>query len=106
MRNRSPLEHVVPGYTIVVGEDEPSTIIAYSLSCDDYLENLRAIRENYAENTADEISLSEESEKTMLGDMNEPPVGSGVFIERTLRSKSGSHMKYRKFVYYHSRTTV
>ncbi|KAG0172341.1 1-phosphatidylinositol-3-phosphate 5-kinase [Apophysomyces sp. BC1015] len=93
----SPLEHVVPGYTIVVGEDEPSTIIAYSLSCDDYLENLRAIRESYAENTADEISISEESVKTAVADMADTHMGSGMFIERTLRSKSGSHMKYCKF---------
>ncbi|KAI8367667.1 uncharacterized protein BYT42DRAFT_618085 [Radiomyces spectabilis] len=96
----SPLEHVFPGSLIVVGEDEPSTIVAYTLSCDDYLEKLQEIREGYAE----EVSLSEDGEKSATGAASMTDAGeassttsgmaSGVFIERTLRSKSGIHVKY------------
>ncbi|KAI7866999.1 hypothetical protein BDF14DRAFT_1882111 [Spinellus fusiger] len=90
----SPLEHVFPGSPIIVGEDEPSTIIAYSLSCADYLEKLQEIRDGHAETTADEISLSEESERMTLDTQADSISGTGVFIERTLRSNSGNHMKY------------
>ncbi|KAL0074752.1 hypothetical protein F4703DRAFT_1890800 [Phycomyces blakesleeanus] len=49
----SPIEHIFPGSNIIVGEDEPSTIIAFSLDCSDYREKLKQIRASHAENSAD-----------------------------------------------------
>ncbi|KAI9496080.1 hypothetical protein BDB00DRAFT_162213 [Zychaea mexicana] len=97
----SPLEHVFPGSLIVVGEDEPSTIVAYTLSCDDYTNMLKEIRKGTHTDipvVTDEQSMQNEhqqyneKEPSAAGASAEPV--TGMFIERTLRSKSGIHMKY------------
>ncbi|ORY98089.1 hypothetical protein BCR43DRAFT_260756 [Syncephalastrum racemosum] len=76
----SPLEHLFPGSSIVVCEDEPSTIVAYTLSCDDYLEKLDSVKkENHMQDSDAQSSVSEIESSS---------------IERTLRSKSGIHMKH------------
>ncbi|KAI9005815.1 hypothetical protein CLU79DRAFT_574211 [Phycomyces nitens] len=49
----SPIEHIFPGSNIIVGEDEPSTIIAFSLDCSDYREKLKQIRASHAESSAE-----------------------------------------------------
>ncbi|KAJ2958021.1 hypothetical protein NQZ79_g6344 [Umbelopsis isabellina] len=105
----SPIEHVFPDSPIIVREDEPSTIIAYTLSCDDYLGKLREIRETYNENfgmedTAmqgiiDEIDNKSVHSYTSDGigmdnnDMGFNNIGD-MYIERTLRSETGTHVKY------------
>lgn len=113
--SRSPLEHLFPGSLIVVGEDEPSTIIAYTLSCDDYLTKLKEIQKGNAQTdttTGDEQSIhgGGGSSSSLHGDcMSEKASvdgvscttttadpATGMVIERTLRSKSGTHMKYCK----------
>lgn len=76
----SPLEHLFPGSSIVVCEDEPSTIVAYTLSCDDYLDKLESVKkENHMQDSDTQSSVSEMESSS---------------IERTLRSKSGIHMKH------------
>ncbi|KAI8141398.1 hypothetical protein BJV82DRAFT_175138 [Fennellomyces sp. T-0311] len=93
----SPLEHLFPGSLIIVGEDEPSTIVAYTLNCDDYLNMLKEIRKG---GHGDIPVVSEE--QSVLGDQCSeketpaPEPATGMFIERTLRSKSGIHMRYCK----------
>ncbi|KAI9319827.1 hypothetical protein BX666DRAFT_1916690 [Dichotomocladium elegans] len=105
----TPLEHVFPGSLIVVSEDEPSTIVAFTLSCDDYLKMLRDIRKS---NSGDAVALADEqsihndangsasslygdhmSEKISMDGIPTEPV-NGMVIERTLRSNSGNHVKY------------
>jgi 1-phosphatidylinositol-3-phosphate 5-kinase len=109
LTNRSPIEHVFPDSPIIVREDEPSTIIAYTLSCDDYLEKLREIRETYNENFGmedlamqgiiDEIDNKSVHSYTSDGigidnsDMGFNNIGD-MYIERTLRSETGTHVKY------------
>ena len=100
-----------------MGEDEPSTIIAYTLSCDDYLNELKNIQKGITptDATGDEQSIhggggsssslhgDYMSEKASMDGIScattaaEP--ATGMVIERTLRSKSGTHMKYCKYNY-------
>lgn len=95
------MEHVFPGSPIVVGEDEPSTIIAYSLSCDVYLRLLNRIRKGDQTEEAKPMEEKEEilveDEKGGFSDDGDPTMGQ--FIERTLNSKSGIHVKYRKYLF-------
>lgn len=95
------MEHVFPGSPIVVGEDEPSTIIAYSLSCDVYLRLLNRIRKGdqteEAKPTEEKEEISVKDEKGGFSDDGDPTMGQ--FIERTLNSKSGIHVKYRKYLF-------
>ncbi|CAO3586993.1 unnamed protein product [Absidia cylindrospora] len=86
----SSLEHVFPKSIIVVREDEPSTIVAAALSSDDYVGKLFEIREQYMmDNTT--VDETNNEKPTNLYDTSNTP--SDMFIERTLRSKSGIHMK-------------
>ncbi|KAI8341123.1 hypothetical protein BC941DRAFT_201221 [Chlamydoabsidia padenii] len=92
----SSLEHVFPKSIIVVREDEPSTIVAAALSSDDYIGRLFEIREQYMMDntntnniTVDEVDNEKQVNNNM--DINNSP--ADMFIERTLRSKSGIHMK-------------
>jgi 1-phosphatidylinositol-3-phosphate 5-kinase len=87
--DRSSPEHVFPKSIIVVREDEPSTIVAAALSSDDYVGKLFEIREQYMvdSNTPDEVVDNEKQANLM----DASP--ADMFIERTLRSKSGIHMK-------------
>jgi len=106
---RSSIEHVFPDSLIIVREDEPSTIIAYTLSCDDYIGKLREIRETYSESihtdesvmhsVIDEIDKQSIHSYTSDGLASEAPdMGynniSDMHIERTLRSETGTHVKY------------
>lgn len=107
-----------PGSLIVVGEDEPSTIIAYTLSCDDYLTKLKEIQKGSAQADAggDEQSIHGCSSSSLHGDyMSEKASmdgvstlaaepATGMVIEKTLRSKSGTHMKYCKYIYIERRS--
>lgn len=107
--SRSPIEHVFPDSLIIVREDEPSTIIAYTLSCDDYIGKLREIRHTYTESiytddfaiqtAIDEIDKQSVHSYTSDGLTNENgDLGynniSDMHIERTLRSETGTHVKY------------
>ncbi|CAO3691478.1 unnamed protein product [Umbelopsis ramanniana] len=105
----SSIEHVFPDSLIIVREDEPSTIIAYTLSCDDYIGKLREIRDTYSESihtdesvmhsVIDEIDKQSIHSYTSDGLASEAPdMGynniSDMHIERTLRSETGTHVKY------------
>ncbi|KAG2221193.1 hypothetical protein INT45_000233, partial [Circinella minor] len=98
----SPLEHIFPNSLIIVGEDEPSTIVAYTLNCQDYTNMLNNIRKgNHTDIPVVTDEQSMQNEQYNEKEYNEkesstpgPEPATGIFIERTLRSKSGIHMKY------------
>ncbi|KAL1914822.1 uncharacterized protein VTP21DRAFT_7914 [Calcarisporiella thermophila] len=77
-----PTEHVFADSPVIVREDEPSSIIAYTLSCKDYLEKLRMMQDG-------QLALSEPNELMLDEDAWE---GGG--IEKTLLRETGTHMKY------------
>ena len=103
----SPLEHIFPNSLIIVGEDEPSTIVAYTLSCEDYTNMLKEIRKGNhtdAPVVTDEQSMqndqyNEKEYNEKESSTSAPEPATGIFIERTLRSKSGIHMKYCKLLF-------
>ena len=104
----SPLEHIFPNSLIIVGEDEPSTIVAYTLNCQDYTTMLNNIRKgNHTDIPVVTDEQSMQNEQYNEKEYNEkeastpgPEPATGIFIERTLRSKSGIHMKYCKLNYF------
>ncbi|KAI9482651.1 MAG: hypothetical protein EXX96DRAFT_615661 [Benjaminiella poitrasii] len=71
-----PTEYLFPDSYVVVREDEPSTIIAYTLSSEDYLEKMHDIH-------APTIAGTTSSESTLEDD-----------IQETLLRESGTHMRY------------
>lgn len=84
------MEHVFPKSIIVVREDEPSTIVAAALSSDDYVGKLFEIREQYMMDNTVVDEMDNEKPANLYDSSNTP---SDMSIERTLRSKSGIHMK-------------
>ncbi|KAI8336116.1 hypothetical protein BC941DRAFT_398005 [Chlamydoabsidia padenii] len=104
----NPMEHVLPDSFVVVREDEPSTIIAYTLSCDDYLKKMKEMRDSST--AADTNSLSDDT-NTIAESFDDITLDQSSFgashlsttldtemtqanIQETLLKESGSHMRY------------
>lgn len=94
---------------MVVREDEPSTIIAYTLSCDDYLKKMNEMRDFVTDNNflaQDTRTMEEPYDKvdhSKKGAAMEN-LSTGVDTEMTqtriqdiLLQEPGNHMRYRKF---------
>ncbi|KAI9286432.1 hypothetical protein BC943DRAFT_321970 [Umbelopsis sp. AD052] len=94
-------DHIFPDSLVIVKEDVPSTIIAYTLSCEDYLEKLHTIHESHDEQSqasngpdslqqqqADSLELAPSQENTYASSH-----ASGM--EKTLLSDTGTHMRYQ-----------
>ncbi|KAG0169204.1 1-phosphatidylinositol-3-phosphate 5-kinase [Apophysomyces sp. BC1034] len=84
-----PTEHILPDSLVVVHEDEPSTIIAYTLSCDDYLQKMREIQEMMADDVSDDATLHASVCGLTPDDASTP-----ANIKETLLRESGTHMRY------------
>ncbi|KAJ9068984.1 Mitochondrial distribution and morphology protein 12 [Entomophthora muscae] len=66
-----PTEHLFPDSPIVIREDEPSSVIAFTLSSQDYLEQMQLIRQT------------------------SPPASPERAVERDLQTKVGTHLRYQ-----------
>ncbi|KAG2235832.1 hypothetical protein INT48_003944 [Thamnidium elegans] len=97
-----PTEYVFPESCVVVREDEPSTIIAHTLSSEDYLVKMHEIREFSADNQSNDGTIKPgnaslagskaPSISTMDNGGNPAPSVDG--IQETLLRESGTHMRY------------
>lgn len=89
---------------MIVKEDVPSTIIAYTLSCEDYLEKLHAIHESHDEQSqAGSVpdSLQQQADGLELAPTKDTYASSHASgMEKTLLSDTGTHMRYRKLFYF------
>ncbi|KXN71909.1 hypothetical protein CONCODRAFT_78078 [Conidiobolus coronatus NRRL 28638] len=74
-----PTEHLFPDSLIVIREDEPSSVIAFTLSSQTYHDQLRFIRQNQYRST-ESVDDSEEF---------------SYDIESTLKQKTSTHLKYQ-----------
>ncbi|CAG8601782.1 6300_t:CDS:2, partial [Paraglomus occultum] len=87
-------EHVVPDSKVIVREDEPSSIIAFTLSSKDYLEKLHSVQKTQQPSTTS-------SERFMPGDeLKSGSQGSDwgildVDAGDALLRETGSHIKYQ-----------
>ncbi|KAG2206732.1 hypothetical protein INT47_003674, partial [Mucor saturninus] len=98
-----PTEYLFPDSYVVVREDEPSTIIAYTLDSKDYIEKLQDIRECSSGDGSNEgtirpgdaslMDAKAPSEATTV-DNGGPPQLSAEDIQETLLRESGTHMRY------------
>ncbi|ORX50150.1 hypothetical protein DM01DRAFT_1308441 [Hesseltinella vesiculosa] len=115
-------EHVLPDSFVVVREDEPSSIIAYALSCDDYLKKMKDMSDQ-GSTLSDAQSMSDTSLSTVrvppsaapvedvalhanvstasMPLLQDPPTASAHLLEsspnkvqETLLKDSGSHLRY------------
>lgn len=107
---RNPMEHVLPDSFVVVREDEPSSIIAYTLSCDDYIKKMKEMRgSNYGDTNSlsdDAVTFTESMDENTLYQapsvsaisllMNKENEMSQADIQETLLKESGNHMRYSK----------
>ncbi|CAO3619626.1 unnamed protein product [Cunninghamella echinulata] len=104
----NPMEHVLPDSFVIVKEDEPSSIIAYTLSCDDYIKKMKEMRgSNYGDTNSlsdDAITISESVDESTLDQvpsvsaisllMNKESEMNQAEIQETLLKESGNHMRY------------
>ncbi|KAJ3413991.1 1-phosphatidylinositol-3-phosphate 5-kinase [Chytridiales sp. JEL 0842] len=96
-----PGEHVFEGSPIVVREEEPSSIIAFTLSTPHYKEKLKAIQQNLPiDKDTEAASFGAPPPSTdksgavdnVNGHMDEPTGGD---IEETLLRNTGNHIKFQ-----------
>lgn len=105
---RQPTEYLFPDSYVVVREDEPSTIIAYTLSCDDYIDKMHDIQDCSSDNASNDgtikpgdasfmnsIAPSEVNTLDNLGNANQSQQAADD-IQETLLRESGTHMRYSK----------
>lgn len=99
--NRQPTEHLFPDSFVAVKEDEPSTIIAYTLSSEDYLDKMHDIQnERHNAGTATNESMMNEKKVPLENATSENGVHHQTTddIQGTLLRESGSHMRYSKYL--------
>lgn len=107
MEFRQPTEYLFPDSYVVVREDEPSTIIAYTLSSKDYIDKLHDIQDCSSDDRSNDgtirpgdASLMEAkapSEVTTVDNNGAPPPPSADDIQETLLRESGTHMRYSTY---------
>lgn len=104
-KHRQPTEYLFPDSYVVVREDEPSTIIAYTLSSEDYLDKMHDIQNCHSESGMNDTNLKaydsinidqkapSENYTFESGLHNNTPQAAEA-IQETLLRESGSHMRY------------
>ena len=86
-----PTDHVFNDSDIIVREDEPSSLIAFTLNCNDYVRKLRDIRvSDYSHIGNARPTSSEEQLHNHSFDLQEHPD-----LERSLLKTTGTHLKYQ-----------
>lgn len=84
-------DHVFNDSDIIVREDEPSSLIAFTLNCNDYVRKLRDIRESdYSHIGNARPTSSEEQVHNHSFNLQEHPD-----LERSLLKTTGTHLKYQ-----------
>ncbi|KAI5803877.1 hypothetical protein EDC01DRAFT_611391 [Geopyxis carbonaria] len=86
-----PTDHVFNDSDIIVREDEPSSLIAFALDCDDYQGKLQDIRNtDYSYIRKNQPNSSEEQLHQPSFNVAEHPE-----LERSLLKSTGTHLKYQ-----------
>ncbi|KAI5844608.1 hypothetical protein DFP73DRAFT_477973 [Morchella snyderi] len=80
-----PTDHVFNDSDVIVREDEPSSLIAFALNCEDYASKLDAIRSADVGPTS-----SEDCARPTAFNVDEHPE-----LERSLLRTTGTHLKYQ-----------
>lgn len=99
---RQPTEYLFPDSYVVVREDEPSTIIAYTLSSEDYIDKMHDIQDcssgdqgsNEGTIRPGDTSIRAPSEVTTLENTLNTQATNTDDIQETLLRESGTHMRY------------
>jgi 1-phosphatidylinositol-3-phosphate 5-kinase len=86
-----PTDHVFNDSDIIVREDEPSSLIAFTLNCSDYIEKLRDIRNSdYSHIGAGRPTSSGAQVHKHSFNLAEHPE-----LERSLLKTTGTHLRYQ-----------
>lgn len=94
---RQPTEHIFPDSFVIVNEEKPSTIIAYTLSCHDYLAKLYGAQDSASEFSVDDSIVNGSTDLPMPTESSiESSPMPASDIQETLTRESGSHMGYSK----------
>ncbi|KAM3589760.1 Mitochondrial distribution and morphology protein 12 [Umbelopsis sp. WA50703] len=93
-------DHIFPDSLVIVKEDVPSTIIAYTLSCEDYLDKMQTIHEGQEISRQSDYAFDKTEhqhadwlELAPTKDVSASTQASGM--ERALLSDTGTHMRYQ-----------
>lgn len=99
--NRQPTEYPFPDSFVVVREDEPSTIIAYTLSSDDYTDKMHDIQSCCSDNASIDGTIKPGDSSFMdskaPSEVNTVENLAAGDIQETLLRGSGTHMRYSKY---------
>lgn len=86
----------------MVREDEPSTIIAYTLSSEDYIDKMHDIQDFSSDNHSNDGTIKP-GDASLMDAVAPSEVTTGEAaptsddIQETLLRESGTHMRYSKF---------
>ncbi|KAI0169174.1 hypothetical protein GGR52DRAFT_554001 [Hypoxylon sp. FL1284] len=90
-------DHIFTDSDIIVREDEPSSLIAFALSSEDYKEKLRTFYRRQSADAATSPPAEDTEDKVapeVLSNMEEEAVDAST-LENQLLHPSGSHFKYQ-----------
>ncbi|KAI8327501.1 hypothetical protein BC941DRAFT_458143 [Chlamydoabsidia padenii] len=91
------IEHVMPDSFVIVREDEPSTIIAYTLNCDDYLKKIKEVRDStLPDQPSNDLNTGPRTTETIANNLSASfdTEMTKACIQDTLLQESGSHVRY------------
>jgi len=94
-------DHVMFDSDVIVREDEPSSLVAYAMSLNDYKEKLAAIRRDLRMSNFGETDVSGDSLEDNMGTPVDPEAAKerarkiDMELEKTLLRSTGTHVKYQ-----------
>ncbi|KAB5549967.1 hypothetical protein GE09DRAFT_1002187 [Coniochaeta sp. 2T2.1] len=89
-----PTDHIFINSDIIVREDEPSSLIAFTLSSDDYKAKLADIRRNWKKSVGNPSKESDSSLEKMVQYDSTDFVLDEAELEKSLLRPTGTHLKY------------
>lgn len=92
--SRQPTEHILPEPLLIVNEEMPSTIIAYTLSCEDYSNKLRELGYDKQPLADDDSTIDGYSGNDYPDMSTESSTESMANIRETLLRLPGIHIGY------------
>ncbi|KND01990.1 uncharacterized protein SPPG_02496 [Spizellomyces punctatus DAOM BR117] len=88
----APTDHIFPDSNVVVREDEPSSIIAFTLDSKHYKEKLRCMRQGV--DTQEKPNASEDPHTRVFVEFDDQYADTGG-MEETLLRGTGTHIRYQ-----------
>lgn len=90
----SSTDHIFFDSDVIVREDEPSSLLAFALSSEDYKNKLDEIRQKWGMSNQRDFTTDESSDGMEMKRSQRPPGLGKAELEDSLLRSMGTHLKY------------